>query len=182
MEIRPFSIAAFILTVLAFIFVVLGFFLPHWWSINSVDTTRSYGLWIVSDCYYGDCVIRSATEIQGGKEFLFVCKVFETFGALLTVLALILHVIYIPVRKPMIRSISIYCLGATGLFLLLAIIIFGAKHQALGEEGQHVSIGASFYISLLGGVLSGVASLLTAKASVEKAKRHDEDEDKAGVL
>ncbi|XP_046580726.1 uncharacterized protein LOC124288184 [Haliotis rubra] len=184
MWINPVAIAAFVLTLVATVLVDLAMFLPYWWRVTSARGTYiNYGLWTKSQCGEdGSCVLSVTYEIEGGKEFLFISKIFMTFAVVLTQVALILHIIYVPIRKVVVRSIAIYCLGAAGLFVLLAFTIFLGKHQVLVERSKEFAVGWSICPAVLGCVISLVASGLTALASIKKAKRHEDEERLAGVV
>ena len=59
---------------------------------------------------------------------------------------------------------------------MLAVFIYIGKYQSLRERHRSLKVGASFALSLVGGVVSLVASALTAVASVRKAGRHEDEE------
>ncbi|XP_041366618.1 uncharacterized protein LOC121381394 [Gigantopelta aegis] len=177
MWINPLGISAFITTLVATVLIVVAFILPQWWVITTRGgRTTSYGLWTLTYCTDDGCHLEATSQIEGGKEFLFISKVFETLAVGLSLVGLILHTVYIPWRKVVVRSLAIYCLGAAGLFVMLAVFIYIGKFQSLGEQNRSLKVGASFAISLVGGVVCLVASALTAIASVRKASRHEDEE------
>lgn len=47
-------------------------------------------------------------------EWLFLTRIFEAFGVILCLIALIVHIVFLPTRKYAVRAASIYTLGAAG--------------------------------------------------------------------
>ncbi|XP_052065074.1 uncharacterized protein LOC127704881 [Mytilus californianus] len=173
-KIRILDIAAFVLTVLATIVQFAGFFLPNWWSYKS-DTTEAkleYGMLFSTECSpAGECKENTAVVIEGGKEWLFLTRIFEAFGVILCLIAFIVHIVFLPTRKYAVRAASIYTLGAAGLFALAGAFLFVAKYSDLGSQlatGKEGSPGPAFGICILAGVLSLVAAVVTGVATVKK--------------
>nr|KAG5702906.1 hypothetical protein BaRGS_034679 [Batillaria attramentaria] len=144
-----------------------------------------YGLWWSEECDDSECKTDSTTELKGGQEFFFISKVFESLAVLLVLVGLVLHVVYVPLRIPLVRQSAIYMLGAAGedqfcqaeegLFLLLATLIFVALYDNLHGPSETIHLGPSFPISIVGGLLCIAASIVTAWASVRKANLSDDD-------
>lgn len=178
MKINPVSVAAFVLTVVAVVMVLLGFALPRWYVLIAWSGQATwYGLWWRERCDDDGCTTDSTTELVGGREFFFICKVFESLAVLLVLVALVLHVVYVPLRVPLVRQGAIYMLGGAGWFLLLATLMFAGLYDKLGQsDARSINTGPSFPISLVGGLLSLAASGVTAWASVRKANLADEDD------
>ncbi|KAK7491469.1 hypothetical protein BaRGS_00017298 [Batillaria attramentaria] len=176
MKINPVSVAAFVLTVVAVVFVLVGFALPRWYQLETAGNRKTwYGLWWSEECDDSECKTDSTTELKGGQEFFFISKVFESLAVLLVLVGLVLHVVYVPLRIPLVRQSAIYMLGAAGLFLLLATLIFVALYDNLHGPSETIHLGPSFPISIVGGLLCIAASIVTAWASVRKANLSDDD-------
>lgn len=181
MIIKPVSIIAFFLTLLAATLLLIAVWLPRWFvlQVPGSDTQAWYGLWHQQRCSPEGCGPTSSfTRIEGGKEFFFVAKVFKTIGAIMVLGSLILHVLYVFWRQPLVRQISIYTLCGAGLFGLLASLIFVARYGQMTEyKGQEVAFGPCFSLSLIGSLVCLLASAFTAWASYNKANYDDDEED-----
>ncbi|PVD34036.1 hypothetical protein C0Q70_05298 [Pomacea canaliculata] len=190
MIIKPISIAAYVLTVVAVILLLAAFIPPSWCVVyrpNMADQ-RWHGLWSQKKCDSdGDCkTIATGFEIEGGREWSLLVLLYRQDlppsgagaggpGTATT------HCI--SVRKSRLRQVVIYTLGAAGLFLLLSAIIFAAMVGRLRDGGsQSVDLGPCFPLSLLAAIVSLTASAMTAWASVRKANNADDDMDEAPMM
>ncbi|KAK7099386.1 uncharacterized protein [Littorina saxatilis] len=181
MRIKPISIVAFLLTLVAVLLVWVGFWVPRWYVLlrSGGDIKHWYGLWHQQRCSSRGCGETSSfTRIEGGKEFFFISKVFYSLAAVLVLLAFGLHVLYALWRKARVRQVAIYMLCGAGLFGLLSMLIFVARYDQMVEyKGQDVELGYSFTLSLLGSLFCLLASAFTAWASYKKATFNEDDED-----
>ena len=119
----------------------------------------------------GNCLDKTAIVIEGGKEWLFLTRIFETFGIILTLVAAIVHVVYLPTRNYTVRSAAIYTLGAAGLFILSGSFLFIAMYNDLGTNlpiNAKGTAGPGFGICIVSGILTLVASVVTGVATVKK--------------
>ncbi|XP_025087543.1 uncharacterized protein LOC112560149 [Pomacea canaliculata] len=103
MIIKPISIAAYVLTVVAVILLLAAFIPPSWCVVyrpNMADQ-RWHGLWSQKKCDSdGDCkTIATGFEIEGGREFFFIVKIFHLLALVLAALGLLLHTVY-PCASP----------------------------------------------------------------------------------
>ncbi|XP_069132791.1 uncharacterized protein [Argopecten irradians] len=129
------------------------------------------------------CEVKSLVTIEGDYEWLFISRIFEVFACFLCILALFLHVLYLPVRKEGVRSVAIYLLGAAGLFALGGAFVFAALYDSLANDlatGTH-SANFPFGINILAGFIHILASALTAVATV-KAAGHGADIEEAYIV
>ncbi|KAL8597589.1 hypothetical protein ACOMHN_001520 [Nucella lapillus] len=181
MKIKPISIVAFIFALIALLLVLLGFSLPRWFVLlrSGGEIQHWHGLWHQRRCSPRGCgEISTYTRIEGGKEFFFISKVFETLALLLVLLGFGTHLLYAFWRKPLVRQVAIYALCGAGLFGLLATLIFVAKYSNMEEfKGQAVGLGVCFPLALVGAIVCLVASAFTAWATYKKANFDDDEED-----
>ncbi|KAK3101890.1 hypothetical protein FSP39_007083 [Pinctada imbricata] len=124
------------------------------------------------------CTPKTAIDIEGGSEWLFITRIFEVFGCMLVLLALLLHVIYLPVRADNARTPAIYILGAAGLFILAGSFVFIAMNGnlAVPTRQSEQSLGFPVGLCILAGIVAIAASVLTAVATAKKATQIDDFE------
>lgn len=69
MLLKPISVTAFLLTVVAVVLILLGICLPSWYHIyrNESDKKGWYGLWAKEECQNLECYMSSTSSIEGGK-------------------------------------------------------------------------------------------------------------------
>ncbi|XP_076471927.1 uncharacterized protein LOC143301494 [Babylonia areolata] len=181
MRIKPVSIVAFVLALVAALLVLLALWLPRWFVLlrSGGEIEHWHGLWHQIRCSPRGCgEISTYLRIEGGKEFFFISKVFESLAALLAILlGFGTHLVYAFLRKPLIRQFAIYAFCGAGLFGLMASLIFVAKYDQMAEyKGQTVQLGECFALSLVGAIICLAASAFTAWASYKKAN-YEEDEE-----
>lgn len=172
-KIRLLDIAALLLTLVATIVQLAGFFIPNWWSYElSVSKDKEeVGMIKSTKCDAIGCTDKTAIVIEGGKEWLFITRIFEAFGVFLCLVAVVVHLIYLPTRNFTVRSAAIYTLGAAGLFILAGSFTFVALYKSLGTNlpvNNKGSAGPGFGLCIVAGVLTLVASAVTGVATVKK--------------
>ncbi|OWF51965.1 uncharacterized protein LOC110448452 [Mizuhopecten yessoensis] len=181
------DIVALAVTVVSVALQYLSFFYPEWWSYKHVSSalverTKTVGMYQTVECL-PKCETKLLVNIEGDYEWLFISRIFEVFACFLCILALFMHVLYLPIRKEGVRSVAIYLLGAAGLFALGGSFVFAALYDSLGDglaAGTH-SASFPFGINILAGFLHILASALTAVATV-KAAGHGGDSDMASIV
>ncbi|XP_059168478.1 uncharacterized protein LOC131950387 [Physella acuta] len=169
--VNPVSVTAFVLTCLGCVQTVTVIFITTWWSVSYSKTDRTFnGVWSSEACKNVgggfSCHSVSATQLENGQEALFVSKVFATFTAVLSFVAVVLHVVYALTRVPIVRTTAIFMLGSAGLFGLLAVFVFAGFYSSLSVGSP--SLGVAFYLFLIGSIVCLVAAAFTAWASVRK--------------
>ncbi|XP_033751844.1 uncharacterized protein LOC117335773 [Pecten maximus] len=171
------DIVALVVTAVSVTLQYLAFFYPDWWSYRHVSSTsvvrtKTVGMYQTVECL-PKCEIKSLVNIEGDYEWLFISRIFEVFACFLCIVALFLHLLYLPVRKEGVRSSAIYLLGAAGLFALGGAFVFAALYDSLSNDLAPGTASANFPfgINILTGFLHILASALTAVATVKAARQ-----------
>lgn len=172
--IRAIDIVSFILTIVTIGVQCGGFFYPVWWSYESKTTQQKlkFGMIFSKECTSnGQCEDKAAVVIEGGKEWLFLTRVFEAFGVLLCLIAVVVQIIFLPTRKYSVRSSAIYTLGAAGLFIWAGAFLFVAKYTDLESglpTGSEGTLAPGFGLCIAAGIFAFAAAIVTGVATVKK--------------
>lgn len=176
-KVIPLDVVSFVLTVFAVIFHNVGFFIGAWWQNENVVGTSVYGMMELTLCDVA-CVDRSVLDIDGGREWIFAVRVFEVFGEIFVVIALLLAVLTLTIRKRPIYTALIYIHGAAALFIIVGVFIFLGLNAGLGRnlEGQS-KLRYPFGLCLLAGILCICSSVVSGFSLKKHLLEWDDEEE-----
>ncbi|CAL1546898.1 unnamed protein product [Lymnaea stagnalis] len=150
---------------------IVGLATPEWSALHEGGASGSFGLWKIcsDDNVKGQICMEYSSEQNYPEEFndsVKACDAFAILGMVASFLGLALAAISVIlpiVGKPknaMLPVISLAGCGASFVFILIAIIVWGAKVHADYLEKLTLKIGYSFILSIIGGILIGVGGVL----------------------
>lgn len=166
-----------VLTIVAAAFHFAGFFIKEWW-INTNDVGTSHvGMMSLTVCEI-TCVNKSVLDIEEGNEWIFAVRVFEVFGIIFLLIALILAVLMITLRRKAIHTALTYIHGVACVFIMIGVFIFLGFHSKLDvvleSEG---SLRAPFGMCLVAGLVAIAAAVVTGVALGKHLLEWDDDEE-----
>ncbi|XP_063420879.1 uncharacterized protein LOC134706100 [Mytilus trossulus] len=157
------TFVGFVLTIIAAFFDLIGFATPYWASGSiyagaargTIDLNE--GLWRYCNTESGTTSCVSTGDQNYGSWFEAV-QAMETLGFLCLIAAVIVVILklFVLKDKPVLKLVGIACLAAAAAFILLGVIVYGAKGTSLQTENLHFS----FAFVIIAAIIAIVASVL----------------------
>lgn len=166
-----------LLTVLAVVLQVAGFSIKEWW-VNSNDVGTSHvGMWSLKMCEV-TCVDKGVLDLEEGNEWIFTVRLFEVFGLIFLLIAGLLAILMVTLRRKAIHTALTYVHGAAAVFIILGVLIFLGFHSKLDEKLESDgSLRAPFGMCLVAGLVSIAAAIVTGVALGKHLLEWDDDDD-----
>lgn len=166
-----------VLTIISVVLQLAAFFIKEWW-VNSNDVGTSHvGMMSFRICEIM-CVNKTVLDLEEGKEWIFAVRVFEVFGIIFLVIAIILAILMVTLRRRAVHTALTYIHGAAGVFILLGFFIFAGFHSSMDEKLESEgSLRAPFGMCLVAGLVAIAAAIVTGFALGKHLLEWDDDEE-----
>ncbi|XP_071153219.1 uncharacterized protein [Mytilus edulis] len=156
------TFVGFVLSIVAAVFDLIGFATPYWSSTSTSGVEVYSGLWRYCVTALGSTACASLGDLDLESWFKAV-QAMEILGflCLLAAVVVVILKLFVLKDKPILKFVGIGCLATAAAFILLGVVIYGAKISSLQINGVQLdNRHFSFAFVILAAISAIVASVL----------------------